>query len=78
MSVKPIDTESSRRLWASYVEAHREFSDELPPTERFGDSAEMADEFLDGIINGSKRATAGLVADYVHEGEALDRPILRH
>ena len=33
----------------------------------------MADELLDGIINGPKRATAGLVAEYVHEGEALAR-----
>lgn len=73
MSVKPIDAESSRRLWASYTEVHREFADELPPTERFGDSAEMADELLNEIINGSKRATAGLVAEYAHEGEALAR-----
>lgn len=67
----PVDEDSSRRLWASYVAAHPEFIDESPPTERFGDSAEMADELLDVVRNGPKRATAGLVAEYVHEHESL-------
>lgn len=71
--MKPIDEESSRQLWASYVEAHPEFIGESPPTESFGDSAEMADELLDVVLNGPKRATAGLVAEYVHEREALRR-----
>ena len=67
----PVDEDSSRRLWESYVAAHPEFIDESPPTERFGDSAEMADELLDVVHNGPKRATAGLVAEYMHEHESL-------
>lgn len=67
----PIDEESSRQLWVSYVAAHPEFVDETPPTESFGDSAEMADELLDVVRYGPKRATAGLVAEYVHENESL-------
>ena len=61
--MKPIDEKSSRRLWESYAAARPEFVDESAPTERFGDSSEMADELLDVVLNGHKRATAGLVAE---------------
>ncbi len=36
----------------------------------FGDSAEMADELLDLVINGDKRATAGSMLEYEDEGLA--------
>ena len=39
--------------------------------ERFGDSAELADELLDLVLHGPKRATAGSVAAFEQEGEAL-------
>ena len=45
-----------------------------PPTpivERFGDSAALADELLDLVLHGPKRATAGSVAAFEHEGAPL-------
>ncbi len=43
------------------------------PVERFGDSRELADELIDLVLHGPKRATAGLVADFAAEGEPLPR-----
>ncbi|MGZ5402904.1 MAG: ASCH domain-containing protein, partial [Aeromicrobium sp.] len=40
---------------------------------RFGDSAELADELLELVRNGPKRATAGLVAEFLHDNEPLPR-----
>jgi uncharacterized protein YhfF len=37
----------------------------------FGDSAELADELLDLVLHGPKRATAATVAEYELEGEPL-------
>lgn len=37
----------------------------------FGDTAELADELLELVLHGPKRATAGAVAHYEHDGEAL-------
>jgi uncharacterized protein YhfF len=37
----------------------------------FGDTAELADELLDLVLHGPKRATAGAVAHYEHDGEPL-------
>lgn len=40
---------------------------------QFGDSAELADELLDLVLAGTKRATAGLVADYAAGQDPLPR-----
>lgn len=69
----PLDEASGRDLWAAYVAEHPEFGGELPPLERFGDSEQMADELFDLVRAGPKRATAGLVADYVAASEPLPR-----
>ena len=58
-------------MWDSYVAAHPEHAAGNPPAEAFGDSAEMADRLLALVLSGSKRATAGLVADYAADGEPL-------
>jgi uncharacterized protein YhfF len=39
----------------------------------FGDSAEMADHLLALILSGTKRATAGAVADYEAEGSPIPK-----
>lgn len=39
----------------------------------FGDSVELADELIDLVIDGPKRATAGSIADYEAEGEAIPK-----
>lgn len=46
----------------------------LPSAEYFGDTAALADELLDLILHGPKRATAGAYAEYVLEGAALPHP----
>jgi uncharacterized protein YhfF len=47
--------------------------DEEPAVERFGDSAALADDLLALVLAGTKRATAGLVADFAREDEPLPR-----
>lgn len=37
----------------------------------FGDAAQMADDLLDCVLHGPKRATAGLLAEFESEGEPL-------
>jgi uncharacterized protein YhfF len=44
-----------------------------PPVERFGDSRPLADELIALVLAGTKRATAGLVADFAREAEPLPR-----
>ena len=59
-------------FWRRFTEAHPEYaSDAIPPAWSFGDSAEMADELLELVIAGPKRATAGALADYLDEGEPV-------
>jgi uncharacterized protein YhfF len=50
------------------IPSDREFAGSV---ERFGDSAELADELLDLVLHGPKRATAESVAAFEHAGEAL-------
>lgn len=71
--VQPIDERSADALWASYLAEHPEHVDDTPPLERFGDSAALADELLQLVLRGPKRATAGAVAEFRHEGEPLPR-----
>ncbi len=71
--MQPIDQASADRLWDAYVAEHAEYGEERPPAERFGDSAELADELLGLVLHGPKRATAGSVAEFRHEGQPLPR-----
>lgn len=43
----------------------------LPEAWPFGDSVELANELLALVLDGTKRATAGSVAEYEADGEAL-------
>jgi len=46
----------------------------VPETvEPFGDSAELADELIDLIVHGSKRATASALVEYELQGAPLPR-----
>ena len=67
------DREAAARLWADYLAVHPEHRTESPVSEQFGDSADLADELLDLVLHGPKRATAGAVAEFRHAGEALPR-----
>jgi uncharacterized protein YhfF len=45
--------------------------DEPDAVEHFGDRPELADELLELVLHGPKRATAGSLAAFEHEGAAL-------
>jgi uncharacterized protein YhfF len=71
----PVDRPAAEVFWARCVAAGA-----VPPgtplpleIDPFGDSVELADELLDLVLHGPKRATAGAVADYEAEGLPLPR-----
>lgn len=67
------DRQAAGRMWAEYLAVHPGHRGDHPPSERFGDSVALADELLDLVLHGPKRATAGAVAEFMHEGEPLPR-----
>ena len=67
------DRQAAAAMWAAYRTAHPEIPDEPLVAEMFGDSPELADELLQFVVDGPKRATAGMVAEFVAEGEPLPR-----
>lgn len=71
----PLDLPAGERMWSEYVAAHPDLATAADehPVERFGDSAELADELIGLVLHGPKRATAGLVADIRFEGTPLPR-----
>jgi uncharacterized protein YhfF len=69
-----VDAAAGRRMWLDY----RATRPDLPPeddvvVEAFGDGPALADELIAVVVDGPKRATAGLVADYAADGERLPR-----
>lgn len=70
-----LDAGAAYLMWSSYRAQHpsRIHGDEAAPAEHFGDSAEMADALLALVLEGSKRATAGLLADYRAGNDDLPR-----
>jgi uncharacterized protein YhfF len=69
----PIDRSAVSAFWKRGQAAGAIPGDRDVPSgvERFGDSAELADELLDLVLHGPKRATAGSVAAFDQEGEPL-------
>jgi uncharacterized protein YhfF len=59
-------------LWEEYV-ASAGAQGPLRGGFAFGDSPELADELAALVVVGTKRATATLLADFEHDGEALPR-----
>ena len=60
-----------REFWGRYCETAGLSADHPFEAWAFGDSPEMADELATLVIDGPKRATAGLVADYEADGIPL-------
>lgn len=59
-------------FWQRFLAASgRQPDTPQPEAYPFGDSVEMANELLALVLEGTKRATAGSVAEYEAEGEAL-------
>ncbi len=71
----PLDTAAAERMWEEYRAARPDAVAGAPEhtIEHFGDSARLADELLDIVLSGRKRATAELVADFVARGDGLPR-----
>lgn len=72
----PVDRDHVAAFWRRFLATGTVDADTPLPAvvEPFGDSAELADELLDLVVDGPKRATAGAVADYEREGAPLPRP----
>ncbi|XBO44092.1 MBL fold metallo-hydrolase [Pedococcus sp. KACC 23699] len=71
-----VDRTAGLAMYADYLAAHPE----VVPTpasevavECFGDSPELADELVEFIVGGTKRATASLVAGYAADEEPLPK-----
>lgn len=59
-------------FWTRYLTASgADQSLSVPPSWCFGDSVELADSLIELVVRGPKRATAGAVAEYEAEGEAV-------
>jgi uncharacterized protein YhfF len=70
--VKP-DKPAAERMWGDYLAAHPEHRGDDPPSDWFGDSPALVDELLELVLQGRKRATAGAVAEFMHDGQPLPR-----
>ncbi len=66
-----LRTPEVERYWRAFCQ-HSDFTaDQRYDVFDFGDSPEMADELAALVVDGPKRATAGLLVDYEQEGELL-------
>ncbi|MGP8207506.1 MAG: ASCH domain-containing protein [Acidimicrobiales bacterium] len=72
----PIDTEQVAQFWDRFRSTGAVASSALVPesVEPFGDSVELADELIELVLHGAKRATAGALVEYELESTALPRP----
>ena len=73
--LSPVRRDEAMAMWHAHAAARTDAAppEEDPSVEQFGDHAALADELLDLVLSGTKRATAGLVADLAHQSEALPR-----
>ena len=74
MSEIVADQEAADQMWDDYCEATHADPESLEAIEHFGDSPRMADELLALVLDGPKRATAGLASDYTEADEPLPEP----
>jgi len=68
-----LDRAAARAMHRDYLATLAAPPLEEPAVERFGDSRALADELIGLVLAGTKRATAGLVADFAADGEPLPR-----
>jgi uncharacterized protein YhfF len=74
-ALEPCDLAAAKQLWAEYAAAHPAAVEACGDyvVHRFGDRMPLVDDLLALVISGTKRATAGLVSEYVTDGEPLPR-----
>lgn len=70
---RALDRSAALAMWQEYAARLPVRPLEEPAVDRFGDSAALTDELLGLVLAGTKRATAGLVADFAAAGEPLPR-----
>jgi uncharacterized protein YhfF len=69
-------TPEVRAFWLEFCERHGVPADQRYDVFRFGDSDELADELAALVMDGPKRATASLLADYDQPGkEPVGEPL---
>lgn len=66
-----INTDAAAAMWADFCADRGLTEQPMPAAEAFGDHAEMADELLALVLDGTKRATASAADAYVAEGDPL-------
>ena len=66
-----LDDPAVQELWHAYVAATGADAGSLGAVVQFGDSPAMADELLELVLSGPKRATAGLLSDFTRAGEPV-------
>ncbi|UYQ77372.1 ASCH domain-containing protein [Glutamicibacter sp. JL.03c] len=72
----PVNAEAAATMWADYL-ASRSIDAQNAPhhvAESFGDHPALADELLNEILHGTKRATSSLACDYDDCNERVPRP----
>ncbi|MEF2977646.1 ASCH domain-containing protein [Subtercola sp. YIM 133946] len=71
----PPDRAAAAALWADYAAAHPDWAAAGPDyvVHFFGDHVDLADELVELVESGRKRATAELVSQYLVDGEPLPR-----
>ena len=72
----PIDLDKMAAFWSRAIASGAVAAGSPLPSviEPFGDSQELADELLDLVIHGPKRATAAALADFEVEQSSLPEP----
>lgn len=72
--VRAPDRTAAAAMWAEYVGSRPNGQvDDEHTVEHFGDTARLADELLQIVLDGGKRATAELVSEFAHRGDPLPR-----
>lgn len=67
-----VDRSAAADFWERYLASIGEENSEGPTDAAFfGDSVELADELIELVLSGQKRATAGSLAEYESEGLAI-------
>jgi uncharacterized protein YhfF len=69
----PVDHDAATAFWAECIASGAVAPGTSIPgaVECFGDSVELADELLDLVLHGPKRATAAALAEFEQAGEPL-------
>ena len=71
--MEPIDTHAAASLWDQYRNSRPREVTAAPQytVERFGDNAPLADELIQLVVSGRKRATADLVTEFIAREDCL-------